>query len=1174
MIFCIRSATETNRCPSPAFQHPPTRQRTSRSSLSQAYSQTPSRDRYFVMPVLANQENPNIIRHNLCISVETSDPDWPPDVVNLVHRLKANPLPSWLATDPQPLLSNNTEDLFVELIDEIRRSETRPSSALPSDRDLEQYHEISNILGHLLFIVGRLQYRADHAFKGFSLGPNTSFLASFVETCMLASCPDAIVLDGVWFALAKHPYATSDPLSRFLPRYAKATLIALSPFRAHPPEDPMEIDEEMRAATPSQGSSQNASNSTQSESDEDDAPQYPRRFTVSEFLENDLEENRAQSMASEVPSDAESVSEEPLGSDYSRHMMMDDWRGPDCLAALVMAKPGLVEDAISSALYQRRVWGVQSPVLGLAFDPEGTAIQVIIGWLGKDSAPNSDLPPVNLLHCSATHLAHGVFDLKRCSDALLLAFLLLSLSAQLASDKSFALGSSGAHLIDIDNKLDLWREDQVTPPEEACTPGHMLSWLRASLICSVRSLPGDVDCDMGPKTQRDTTAQGRQVVSEGDPPSNRNSPEVDISAKKSRATGDTILSMSTFASGKKENRTSSWLYDRFVFQDALTPTKVYYDDASFSRLLSSTVKPEQRILLEEQIPHLKLYLRTTSLLLPLKWVMNVEAYPDVPGELRPDLKRLADAVERRARPIPATTDEMNKVLSDKLSDLLRFSSQAAARKSTQNAQQANEAEHRKVFDGIIELILSDENASAPIKPILERSLHAAHDEVFDQIQKCIKTATAGAPTTTTEDATTAERVIRGLRNVRDTADFVYSKHLTLLESEVTEAAVADVRVAGSTATVNAKAARKFFKDTLANWLEDFSDEGVTPRWKESPRSGICDLIAVVQIPDFFKVGEEKKARKLGPIRAAIPRNVSGGLMPQKGGRIPTKLERVLDRWINLDTEPLDIMGGLNFDSYEANGPPPPTQQKAFPARTTMPLVYNRDQKPKPGDRLATLRSSSKDQSGSKATSSSEPSKASPPPSPEDLSIADETDPKEKEFLTMLLRCLLLPLLVCEYKKNKSGYDGQGPNQIRMYLTSMVKFLGILGIYNFHVYGLLTEGTVGGVICAWMTEPLKDTPSVTHILERNCRGYDIADPLGAINFAVFLLYLRFTHAPALRERFEAVKESVRVRLDTGDAGLNWTMEDQVEDPEYSKIALKRGKDGGKGKEKQREKEAKA
>ena len=62
--------------------------------------------------------------------------------------------------------------------------------------------------------------------------------------------------------------------------------------------------------------------------------------------------------------------------------------------------------------------------------------------------------------------------------------------------------------------------------------------------------------------------------------------------------------------------------------------------------------------------------------------------------------------------------------------------------------------------------------------------------------------------------------------------------------------------------------------------------------------------------------------------------------------------------------------------------------------------------------------------------------------------------------------LELPLLVAEYKRN--GQNAVvGTNQLRMYLTAAVKFLAALGIYDFFVFGVQSDGPVVALPAAVM-----------------------------------------------------------------------------------------------------------
>jgi hypothetical protein len=39
----------------------------------------------------------------------------------------------------------------------------------------------------------------------------------------------------------------------------------------------------------------------------------------------------------------------------------------------------------------------------------------------------------------------------------------------------------------------------------------------------------------------------------------------------------------------------------------------------------------------------------------------------------------------------------------------------------------------------------------------------------------------------------------------------------------------------------------------------------------------------------------------------------------------------------------------------------------------------------------------------------------------------------------------------------------------MYLVSTIKFLAVLGIKGFAVFGLMTSGQTGGILMAWQSE---------------------------------------------------------------------------------------------------------
>ncbi|KAF8912315.1 hypothetical protein CPB85DRAFT_1181636, partial [Mucidula mucida] len=73
----------------------------------------------------------------------------------------------------------------------------------------------------------------------------------------------------------------------------------------------------------------------------------------------------------------------------------------------------------------------------------------------------------------------------------------------------------------------------------------------------------------------------------------------------------------------------------------------------------------------------------------------------------------------------------------------------------------------------------------------------------------------------------------------------------------------------------------------------------------------------------------------------------------------------------------------------------------------------------------------------------------------------------------------------------------------LYLVSAVVFLASLGFKKQPVYAVVTDGTVGVVLCCWHSAE-SDT---IFIMDRNVRSYDISSPIRMYQFATFMIRLR-------------------------------------------------------------------
>ncbi|KAI0066327.1 hypothetical protein BV25DRAFT_1913080 [Artomyces pyxidatus] len=173
-------------------------------------------------------------------------------------------------------------------------------------------------------------------------------------------------------------------------------------------------------------------------------------------------------------------------------------------------------------------------------------------------------------------------------------------------------------------------------------------------------------------------------------------------------------------------------------------------------------------------------------------------------------------------------------------------------------------------------------------------------------------------------------------------------------------------------------------------------------------------------------------------------------------------------------------------------------------------------------------------------------------------VAGPTQPEMKIDVRL---SLFLPVFLAEYKKEKYKVLLDGMNQLRKYLNAAVTYLCLLGITDFPVFGVYTEGTVANVMCAWMKsdkwmkKSAGGVPDVRRtmggIIERSGQDFDISIPVGAFNYATFLSYIRVVHAAKLAQLFTREKqESLRRKLEAAKAGdsdcLSWTLDSQRKD----------------------------
>ena len=76
------------------------------------------------------------------------------------------------------------------------------------------------------------------------------------------------------------------------------------------------------------------------------------------------------------------------------------------LPVICVANPDNIIPLLASVLYQRRVWGIGEPAVGIVCSDTGTLCQVVIGWLDPEDSGDSDRM-VNIVLISGIEIANS-----------------------------------------------------------------------------------------------------------------------------------------------------------------------------------------------------------------------------------------------------------------------------------------------------------------------------------------------------------------------------------------------------------------------------------------------------------------------------------------------------------------------------------------------------------------------------------------------------------------------------------------------------------------------------------------------------------------------------------------------------------------------------------------------
>ncbi|KAA1472300.1 hypothetical protein DENSPDRAFT_881148 [Dentipellis sp. KUC8613] len=295
-----------------------------------------------------------------------------------------------------------------------------------------------------------------------------------------------------------------------------------------------------------------------------------------------------------------------------------------------------------------------------------------------------------------------------------------------------------------------------------------------------------------------------------------------------------------------------------------------------------------------------------------------------------------------------------------------------------------------------------------------------------------------------------------------------------------------------------------------------------------PLTAKCDGVAVVRIEEFFEGFDPEWAKSF----ALVPRS-----KPPSAKNLSTEVDNAFGRRIDAlpkikkgKTDTTSSSYGMFIDRRDA----PPTAHSDVMYSASFRTAAHIE--PAPGSSPFDVPDLAKKLQNTHIGTSAEEQDETDDAGDDDEVVLDEKNTLE------------IPVLVREYKRTISAPRHAAANQGRLDLVAVVKFLGMLGITDFPIFGLVTEGAMGAVICAW-GERQQDSEEIRiRIIDRTVRVFDLTTVEGIVNYTSFVAKLHKEHAPRLASLFEErqIRAHVFEDYQKGDARLQWNMTQKFEE----------------------------
>ncbi|KAF8075837.1 hypothetical protein FPV67DRAFT_385212 [Lyophyllum atratum] len=299
----------------------------------------------------------------------------------------------------------------------------------------------------------------------------TMYLAPFFAKLTRVAAPEVELEQLSYYPLAMDPCFAGDPLLDLLPQYGHATALMCTPMHLNDgsttdctSRSPSIASVEMADHTSRGSSTGSHSQGTHDDDSEsckssDENPNWDidaREYFSGAHLqtEDGTETSFYHDPRGASPDDTLHSQSGVLDHRLLARLTLDLAEETTPLALTCLALESEIYSVMSSALFQRRAWGILGPMMGVVFDRMGTTVRIVLGWLEE----------TNDLCGSIVHVLHeatGAYDLSHPEAAINFAILIGGEARRFALDRSRASQHYPQLLQDLSERsLKLWRVDQ------------------------------------------------------------------------------------------------------------------------------------------------------------------------------------------------------------------------------------------------------------------------------------------------------------------------------------------------------------------------------------------------------------------------------------------------------------------------------------------------------------------------------------------------------------------------------------------------------------------------------------------------------------------------------------------------------------------------------------------